>query len=136
MEEMNDFKVIVLGIIFNPKTKKILIGRRENDPHVPKLKWTPPGGRVSHGEDIEISLKIKIREQTGLEVENLGHIFSMIPKEKKNFILILHLCEVVKGKEKVGGNLKEIKWVNPEELDNYFNIAYHPHLREYILNLK
>ena len=64
MEEMNDFKVIVLGIIFNPKTKKILIGRRENDPHVPKLKWTPPGGRVSHGEDIEISLKIKIREQT------------------------------------------------------------------------
>ena len=60
----------------------------------------------------------------------------MIPKEKKNFILILHLCEVVKGKEKVGGNLKEIKWVNPEELDDYFNIAYHPHLREYILNLK
>ena len=136
MKKLDDFNVIVLGIIFNPKTKKILIGRRENDPHVPKLKWTPPGGRVSHGDDLEISLKIKIKEQTGLEVENLGHIFSMIPKEKENFILILHLCEVVKGKEKVGGNLKEIKWVNPEELDNYFNIAYHPHLREYILNLK
>jgi len=135
-KKLDDFNVIVLGIIFDPKRKKILIGRRENDPFVKKLKWTPPGGRVAHGEDIEISLKIKIKKQTGLEVANLGHIFSMIPKEKKNFVLILHLCEVVKGKEKVGGNLKEIKWVNPEEFDDYFDIAYHPHLREYILNLK
>lgn len=136
MKEMCDFKVIVLGIIYDPKRKKILIGRREKDPFVKKLGWTPPGGRVSHGEDLEISLKIKVKEQTGLEVANLGHIFSMIPKEKKDFMLVIHLCEAVKGKEKVGGNLKELKWVNPEELDNYFNIAYHPHLKEYILNLK
>ena len=133
---MNDFKVVLLGIIYDPKRKKILIGRRENDPFVKKLEWTPPGGRVLHGEDLEVSLKAKIKEQTGLEVANLGNIFSMIPKEKKDFLLVLHLCEVVRGKEKVGGNLKEIKWVNPEELDNYFSIGYHPHLREYILNLK
>src|SRR3989344_5783032 len=136
MEKLDDFNVIVLGIVFDPKKKKILIGRRESDPFVKKLKWTPPGGRVAYGEDLESSLKIKIKKQTGLEVANLGHIFSMIPKEKKNFILIIHLCEVVNGKEKAGGNLKEIKWVDPEELDDYFTIAYHPHLREYILNLK
>ncbi len=136
MKEMNDFKVILLGIIYDPKRKKILIGRRENDPFVTKLRWTPPGGRVSHGDDLEKSLKAKVKEQTGLEVANLGHIFSVIPKERKDFMLIIHLCEVIKGKEKVGGNLKEIKWVDPEELDSYFTIAYHPHLREYILNLK
>ncbi|MCX6774860.1 MAG: hypothetical protein NTY99_02090 [DPANN group archaeon] len=28
------FLVNVLGIVYNPKTKKILIGRRENDPYV------------------------------------------------------------------------------------------------------
>jgi len=136
MKKLDDFNVIILGIVYDPNKKRILIGKRENDPFVKKLKWTPPGGRVSHGEDLEISLKIKIKEQTGLEVANLGHIFSMIPKEKKNFMLIIHLCEVLKGKEKVGGNLKELKWVRPEELDDYFDIAYHPHLREYILNLK
>ena len=133
---MNDFKVILLGIVYDPKKKRILIGRRDKDPFVPKLKWTPPGGRISHGDDLDKSLKAKIREQTGLEVANLGSIFTMIPKEKKNFVLVLHLCEVLKGKEKAGGNLKEIKWVKPEELDKYFTIAYHPHLREYILNLK
>ena len=136
MEDLKDFKVIVLGIIYDPAKKKILIGRRENDPFVPKLKWTPPGGRIARGKDLEGSLKVKIKQQTGLDVENLGNIFSMIPDEKKNFLLLLYLCEVKSGKEKVGGNLKELKWVKPENLDSYFTIAYHPYLREYILNLK
>ena len=135
-KELEKFSVIVLGIIFDPKTKKILIGRRENDPHVPSLIWTPPGGSITPKESLENSLKIKIKEQTGLETENLGNIFAMIPDEKKEFILLLYLCEVTGGKEKVGGNLKEIKWVNPEELDNYFTIAYHPYLKEYIMNLR
>ena len=136
MEKMDEFNVILLGIIYNPGTKKILIGRREKDPYVSGLAWTPPGGRIIPGKDLENSLKIKIKEQTGFDIENLGNIFAMIPEEKKNFILLIYLCEVVGGEEKVGGNLKEIKWVKPEELDNYFTIAYHPHLREYILNLK
>ncbi len=127
---------IVLGIIFDPKKRKILIGRRENDPYVQELIWTPPGGSTIPGENLENSLKIKIKEQTGFDIENLGNIFAMIPEEKKDFVLLLYLCEVISGKEKVGGNLKEIKWVSPEELDNYFTIAYHPYLKEYILNLK
>ena len=138
MKEMGSdkFNVILLGVIFDPAKRKILIGRRENDPYVPKLIWTPPGGSIIPGEDLENSLKIKIKEQTGLEIENLGNIFAMIPEEKKEFVLLLYLCEIIGGKEKVGGNLKEIKWVKPEELDNYFTIAYHPHLKEYVLNLK
>jgi len=138
MREMkfDKFNIVLLGVIFDPNKKRILIGRRENDPYVPELIWTPPGGSIIPGEDLEASLKKKIKLQTGLDVENLGNIFAMIPKEKKEFILLLYLCEVIGGKEKVGGNLKEIKWVSPEELDNYFTIAYHPHLREYILNLK
>lgn len=134
--KFDEFNVILLGVIFDPNKKRILIGRREKDPHVPELMWTPPGGSIIPGEDLENSLKKKIKIQTGLNVENLGNIFAMIPEEKKEFILLLYLCEVIGGEEKVGGNLKEIKWVKPEELDNYFTIAYHPHLREYILNLK
>ncbi len=136
MEDLKDFKVIILGIIYDPKKKKILIGRRENDPFVPKLKWTPPGGRMIKGKGLEESLKTKIKEQTGYKVENLGNIFAMIPNEKENFVLLLYLCEILGGKEKVGGNIKELRWVKPEDLDSYFTIAYHPYLREYILNLK
>ena len=98
--EMDKFNTILLGVIFDPAKRKILIGRRENDPHVPKLKWTPPGGSIIPGEDLEESLKKKIKLQTGLNVENLGNIFAMIPEEKKEFILLLYLCEVVGEKKK------------------------------------
>ena len=60
----------------------------------------------------------------------------MTRKENPGFILIYHLCEVTGGKEKPGDNIKELKWVRPEELEKYFSISFHPHMKEYIMNLK
>src|SRR3989344_2044838 len=50
------FLVNVLGIIFNPETKKILIGRRENDPYIKELLsiyylCEVVGGKEKAGED-------------------------------------------------------------------------------------
>ena len=132
----NKFDVILLGVIFNPKTKRILIGRREKNEHVPKLTWTFIGGRPSYGEEIEDTLKKKIKLKTGLDVENLGSIFSRTHKENREFLLIYHLCEVISGKEKPADDFVELKWVKPEELENYFTTSFHPHVKEYILNLK
>jgi len=130
------FQVILLGIIFNTKTRKILIGKRENDPYVPKLSWIFPGGKAEFGEELEKTLKKKIKEKTGLRVENLGNIFTRIFSEKKDFLLVYYLCEVVEGKEKPKDEIVELKWVNPEELENYFTTSFHPYLKEYIMNLK
>ena len=130
------FKVIVLGVIFNPKTRKILIGRRENDPHIKELSWCFPGGDISIGDEPEEALKNEIKIKTGMEVESLGAIFSKVYPEKKDLLAIYYLCEVIGGKEKAGDKIKEIKWVNPEELENYFTTSFHPKLKEYIMNLK
>jgi len=130
------FKVIVLGIIFNPKTRKILIGRRENDPHIKELSWCFPGGDIRVGDEPEEALKNEIKAKTGLEVENLGAIFSKVYPEKKDLLAIYYLCEAVGGKNEVGEKIKEIKWVNPEEVEGYFTTSFHPKLKEYILNLK
>lgn len=138
MEENSSdkFSVVLLGIIFNPKTKKILIGRRERDPHVPKLTWCFPGGRLDYNEDVEKTLVKKMGEKTGLKIENLGSIFAITLPEKKDFILIYFLCEVVSGKEKPGKDFKELRWVKPEELKDHFTTSFHPHLKEYVMNLK
>ena len=133
---MNDFKVILLGIVYDPKRKKILIGRRKNDPYISKLSWVFPGGRLNYKEDIETALKARIKEKTGLKIENLGSVFSKAYPEKKDFISIYFLCEAVSGKEKPIGGFSELKWVNPEEVEKYFTTSFHPHLKEYILNLK
>ena len=133
---LNRFDVVLLGVIFDPKTKRILIGKRRKDKHVPKLSWVFIGGRPSSNEEIEDTLKKKIKLKTGLDVESLGSIFSRTHKEKRDFLLIYYLCEVVGGKEKPGDDLVELKWVKPEEIENYFATSFHPHMKEYVLNLK
>jgi ADP-ribose pyrophosphatase YjhB (NUDIX family) len=136
MEDVKKFEVAVLGVIYNPKDKKILIGRRENDPNIPKLGWSFPGGRLRHGEDMDKVLKKHIKSKTGYDVKNLGAIFSRTPDEKKDLVIIYFLTEVFKGKEKPGIDMLELKWVKPEELEKHFKTSFHPRLKEYILNLK
>ena len=43
---------------------------------------------------------------------------------------------MIEGKEKPGGDLKELKWVSPDELQDYFTTSFDPKLKEYIQNLK
>lgn len=131
-----NFVVLLQGIVYNPETKKILIGKRENDPNLPKLTWCFPGGKLSYEKDLEKTLKKKIKEKTGVDVESLGTIFAKTYPEKQEFLSIYYLCEVVCGEEKPADDLIELKWVAPEELEDYFAISFHPKLKEYILNLK
>ncbi len=136
MENLDNFNVVLLGIIFNPKDKTILIGRREDDPHISKLSWCFPGGRLKLGEDVGKAIKNRIKEKTGLNVANLGAVFSKVYPEKKDFLAIYFLCEILDGEEKAMGDLKELKWVKPEELEKNFTTSFHPRLKEYIINLK
>jgi len=55
------FNVIVLGVIFDPKKKMILIGKREKDKYIKDLVWAFPGGRPEYGEEIDETLKKKIK---------------------------------------------------------------------------
>jgi ADP-ribose pyrophosphatase YjhB (NUDIX family) len=137
MAELREFNVMLLGIVFDTKTKKILIGRREKDPHIKELTWAFPGDTPpSYEDELDVSLKKRIKEMTGIDVENLGAVFAKNYPEKRDFLSIYYLCEVVGGEEKPGGDLVELKWVDPEELEKHFTTSFHPHLKEYILNLK
>ncbi|MBW6442600.1 NUDIX domain-containing protein [Patescibacteria group bacterium] len=135
-KEFGEFNVVLLGIVFDTKKRKILIGKRDEDPHISKLKWCFPGGRLEEGGNVEETLKKRIKEKTGLDVENLGSIYSRVPPEKDDLLLIYFLCEVTGGKEKAGDDLKELKWVSPEEVESHFTTSFHPHVKEYVLNLK
>jgi len=134
--ELDNFNVILLGVVFNPKTRKILIGRRENDPYIPELTWCFPGGQLSLGKDLDKTLKEKIKQKTGYDVKNLGTIFSKTYPEKKELLAVYFLCEVFQGQEKPGDDFVELKWVSPEDLEKHFTTSFHSRLKEYILNLK
>lgn len=130
------FVVIVLGIIFDTTTRKILIGKRKKDVHIKELTWAFPGGKPEYGEDLEEAVAREVKEETNLNVESLGPIFAKTYPEKNEFLAIYYLCELKDGEEKAGDDFTELKWVKPEELEKYFNTSFHPKLKEYIMSLK
>ncbi|MFH1607584.1 MAG: NUDIX domain-containing protein [archaeon] len=132
---VDTFEVIILGIIFDPKEKKILIGKRENDPEIPQLTWCFPGGNANFREDIDKTLKKTLKLKTGYKVKNLGAIFSKTYPEKENLLAVYFLTEVFSGKEKPGEDIIELKWVSPKELENYFTTSFHPKLKEFLTDL-
>ena len=130
------FLVVSLGIIFDTKSRKILIARRDGDQYIKNLRWGFPGGRPRYGKDLEKDLERVIKERTGLRVKNLGAVFSRFLKENKKILLIYYLCEVVGGKEKASGDFIELKWVKPKDLQKHFTTSFDKRLKEYIFNLK
>ena len=135
--EMNKFDIILLAIIFDPAKRKILIAKRgDEDEDIKNLIWQFPEGRLRYGNDVDEILEGKIKKKTGLNIKNLGAVSSKVYPEKKDLLSIYFLCEVIGGEIKPADDFVELKWVKPEELENYFTTSFHPHMKEYILNLK
>lgn len=129
LEGRNSFSVLLLGIVFNPQKKQILVTRRYGKDE----KWGFPESALllSASRKIEDLLKKEVSKNTGYEVEILGPVFSSIHPEKKNIIQIHYLCEIVGGEEKK--NPIELKWINPNESGKY--LALEPELEEYLVSL-
>jgi ADP-ribose pyrophosphatase YjhB (NUDIX family) len=126
------FLANVLGLVYNPKTKKLLIGRRENDPYVKELSWSFPGGRPTYGKSLEASLVKEIKIKTGVKVKVRTIILARIPKENKQFLLLYYLCETNQTKIKAGEKFVEVKWVKPKDVRKYFKTSIHPQLLKFL----
>jgi len=135
MEQTPTFEVIILGIIFDPEKKKILIGKRQEDQNIKELTWCFPGGRLIHGQDVDASLKENIKLKTGYDIKNLGAIFSKTYPEKPELLAVYFLTEIFEGQEKPGDDISELKWVSPNELEDYFTTSFHKKLKQYLVDL-
>lgn len=134
--ERGVFLINCLGIVFNPKTKKVLIGKRENDPHIKELSWCFPGGSPNYNEELEEGLQREIKKKTGLDIQIKGVIFAKTYPEKREFLSIYYHCEPTNENEAPGELFSEIKWVKPSEIQQHFTTSIHPRILEYLSNLK
>ncbi len=130
------FLVNVLAIVYNPKTKKVLIGKRKNDPYLKNLSWCFPGGSPAYKEDLGFYLKHEVKIKTGLGVDIKKIVFAKTYPEKREFLSIYYLCEVLSGKETASEKFVELKWVKPSEVKKYFTTSLHPRLLEYLKSLE
>jgi ADP-ribose pyrophosphatase YjhB (NUDIX family) len=129
------FLVNLLAIIYDRKQKKILIGRREDDPNITDLTWCFPGGRPGYEEDLGLYLIKEIKKKTGIDVKVKEVVFAKTYPEKREFLSIYYLCESYDGMEQAGESFKEIKWIEPSTVENYFTTSIHPVILEYLKNL-
>ena len=129
------FLLNVLGIIYNPKTQQILIGKREDDPHIKELSWCFPGGKPAYENDIEFYLKHETKIKTGLKIDVKKIVFAKTYPEKREFLSIYYYCEVISGEEKLGKKFVELKWVKPSDVQKYFTTSLHPKLLDYLKRL-
>ena len=131
------FLVNLLGIIYNPKSKKILIGKRINDPNLKELSWVFPGGRPDYENELEKNMQSEILENTGLDVNVKNIVFSKTYPEIREFLSIYYYCEPIGSIDNIKpkGNLKELKWVYPTDALEYFTTSVHPTIINYLKTL-
>lgn len=129
------YLVNTLGIVYNSKTKKILIGLRQNDPHIQELSWCFPGGRPRYNESLEDGLKREILVKTGLEIRVKQLIFARTHPEKQEFLSLYYHCEVIGGIEKAGELFSALKWITPSEVTRYFTTSIHSFILDYLHTL-
>ncbi|MEW5747827.1 MAG: NUDIX hydrolase [Candidatus Thermoplasmatota archaeon] len=102
------------------KNGRILLIRRAFEPGAGK--WSIPGGLVEVGEKLSEAAVRETEEETGLRVEvlELINVFDMVDldgegRAKYHYVLVDFLSKPVGGKERLSGEVTDIKWVTFEE---------------------
>jgi len=137
MVENDKFKVMLVGIIFDPATKKILLAKRKKNPeHHCEYKWCFPGGKLFPGEEVNTEFKKIIKEKTGYKIKMLGPVFSGLHPIKKDYIAMYFLSEAYAGKQKPGMDIIDLKWVKAKEVKKRIEEVYTKGVEEHIKYLR
>ncbi|MFA5953638.1 MAG: NUDIX domain-containing protein [Candidatus Pacearchaeota archaeon] len=137
MEEMQNktHYIAVTGIIRNSDGKYLICKRSPNEKNFPN-KWCVPGGKVEIKDFIETPkdtsyhwlnifervLIREIKEETNLEIQNIGYVSNLAFIRPNGFstIIISLFAEHKSGEVKLDEDeLIEHAWVTLEEIKNY-----------------
>lgn len=126
-----NFKVKIIGILFKPDKRKILIGKNVGDKDYTFLE-----GELKQNEELDVCLKKVAQEKTGYKIHNLGAVYAENMLNKKDVLNLYFLCEATEGKETKGKNVEELKWIKPSEVEKHLKVNFPSRLHEYIMSLE
>ena len=87
-----------------------------------KNKHTVPGGHIELGERAEDAIRREVKEETGLDVEDVKLLLvqeAIYPKDyykHEHFVFMDYICRAKNPQVKLDGReLQEYVWVNPKD---------------------
>jgi len=131
--------VVVVGIAIINKKNQVLIGlRKSTDQLIRDLHWTFPSGKFS-SLNFESELVRTISRETGIDTNpgNLIHarLIPDSPKKKVRIIGLYYHCRVASGRQKPGGDFKELKWVDAVTVNRFFTTSVADEVMNFLGNL-
>lgn len=130
---MKNLGISQKAIILNNDKKILALRRSETHPYKPH-SWDLPGGDLDFGEDPTKGILREIKEEVGLEVEEIkpfdthGHITS----DGNHWITIAYSAQYIKGDIVLSYEHDKFEWIDKEE---FLQRESSDKLKQFIRNL-
>ncbi len=125
---MDNWRIIVVAIIQNSRDE-YLICKKPITRGVFPGQWALPGGGIEAGEHMIDALRREVREEVGLEIEQIKPLFFKDGQHPKLFpdgssqdiymIFLLFSCRGCSEAVKLGNEFEEYAWVKQDALLSY-----------------
>ncbi|MFD9691194.1 NUDIX hydrolase [Kitasatospora sp. NPDC059088] len=119
----------VTAVVRDTDGRLLLIHKTDNN------LWALPGGGHDIGESVADTVVREVREETGIDVEVVsvvglytdpGHVMAYDDGEVRQQFSICFRARPVGGALRTSSESKEVRWVNPADLDD---LDIHPSMR-------
>lgn len=127
LRSSNHLKTIVIGLAIIVKNHKVLIGSRKNqDKWVKNLSWVFPGGEMNT-LNFEKELVTMVKKETNLDIKVTKLLSTRIHPDSGvkpiQIVALYFVCEPTSLDSNPGGDLSELKWVNPTDVFRHFTTS-------------
>jgi len=131
-----DKKVTIGNVCFieNPSTDSLLLLHRDREPM--KGMYTGVGGKTRFEEDLHSSCLREVKEETGLDVDNLtlkGVVKTILDGKDSSWILFVYTAQTT-STELCDCDEGTLTWVPHNDLDSYTLIGFIEAIFEHILD--
>jgi nucleoside triphosphatase len=130
MEKQQYPEPTVGALIFNPERKILLIKGEKF-----KETYVIPSGHIEVGETFEEALRREVKEETGLDIDNIQllslqeSIFNPHYFTKRHFLYIDFACTTTSTQVTLNEECREFVWVT---LPDALNLPLHPYTRAFL----